>query len=480
MASTNAFLTLYSTVQTNLVGSTISTGFIPYVSTAGRQNYTSTLSQLQVSTLQGSTIGTNYVSLDTTGVNLITTNTPISITGATYSTSTLLAVISFASTTAFPPVGSWVIIASVAPSGYNGSFLVTASGATSITVQNYTGSTLTYSSGGTITVNSAGTAGLTFGDTSTKTTNRAPIVTIISTNSAVPGTPLANTGKYITPIGAKYLQITMLGAGGGGSNFAASQGQGGIGGNTVFGSIVAYGGCAAIVTGNSYYGYTTYPFLIYYNGGLGGGMFPVVSYVATASYASVSISDTVSNTFYTAPAVGTSFTLTGFVPTQWNGTYTVSNNTTPTTTSFSFATGSTYGAITYYGLLTFNNNTQGGLIYTSGSSGFGTTVNTGTLGGGTIFGNIPATGTSVDGTIKTSPLNNMNVYGAGGAGGGSYGGNTSGFGGGAGGMVQGYITSPATSYTYSIGQGGAGGASDGTRYIAGAGASGVIIVTAYF
>ena len=43
-------------VQTNLVGSTISTGFIPYVSTAGRQNYTGTLSQLQVSTLNGTNL----------------------------------------------------------------------------------------------------------------------------------------------------------------------------------------------------------------------------------------------------------------------------------------------------------------------------------------------------------------------------------------------------------------------------------------
>jgi len=51
MASTNPFLTLYSTVQTNLVGSTIATGYIPYVSTAGRQAYTSTLSTLTLSTL---------------------------------------------------------------------------------------------------------------------------------------------------------------------------------------------------------------------------------------------------------------------------------------------------------------------------------------------------------------------------------------------------------------------------------------------
>ena len=44
MASTNPFLTLYSTVQTDSIGSTISTGFIPYISTAGRQAYRNMLS----------------------------------------------------------------------------------------------------------------------------------------------------------------------------------------------------------------------------------------------------------------------------------------------------------------------------------------------------------------------------------------------------------------------------------------------------
>ena len=51
MASTNPFLTLYSTIQMNNVGSTIATGYIPYVSTAGRQAYSNTLSTLTVSTL---------------------------------------------------------------------------------------------------------------------------------------------------------------------------------------------------------------------------------------------------------------------------------------------------------------------------------------------------------------------------------------------------------------------------------------------
>ena len=56
MASTNAFLTLVSTVQTDKIGSTISTGYIPYVSTAGRQTYTSTLSTITVSSLMTNTL----------------------------------------------------------------------------------------------------------------------------------------------------------------------------------------------------------------------------------------------------------------------------------------------------------------------------------------------------------------------------------------------------------------------------------------
>ena len=59
MASTNAFLTLVSTIQTNSIGSTIATGFIPYISTAGRQAYSNTLSTLTVSTLTTTNVNTS-------------------------------------------------------------------------------------------------------------------------------------------------------------------------------------------------------------------------------------------------------------------------------------------------------------------------------------------------------------------------------------------------------------------------------------
>jgi len=84
MASTNDFIKLYSTVQTNTVGSTITTGFIPYISTGGRQGYTSTLSTLTVSSLVTTTMAypinttqaatTAYIS-SATGTLLTTTNT---------------------------------------------------------------------------------------------------------------------------------------------------------------------------------------------------------------------------------------------------------------------------------------------------------------------------------------------------------------------------------------------------------------------
>ena len=64
MASTNAFLTMYNTAQANSVGSTISTGFIPYISTGGKQVYTSTLTTLTFSTVNCSSITA------TSGLNL--------------------------------------------------------------------------------------------------------------------------------------------------------------------------------------------------------------------------------------------------------------------------------------------------------------------------------------------------------------------------------------------------------------------------
>jgi len=75
MASTNPFLTLVSTIQTNSIGSTIATGYIPYVSTAGRQAYSNTLSTLTVSTLTATAMTcSTLVGSTLTGVSTITSN----------------------------------------------------------------------------------------------------------------------------------------------------------------------------------------------------------------------------------------------------------------------------------------------------------------------------------------------------------------------------------------------------------------------
>lgn len=74
MASTNAFLTLVSTIQTNSIGSTITTGFIPYISTAGRQTYSNTLSTLTVSTLSGTNV--TFPIVNTSTINASSMNTP--------------------------------------------------------------------------------------------------------------------------------------------------------------------------------------------------------------------------------------------------------------------------------------------------------------------------------------------------------------------------------------------------------------------
>lgn len=70
----------------NSVGSTITTGYIPYVSTAGRQTYSNTLSTLTVSTLTSvssittnlncSSIITSTITANTIAANTITAITP--------------------------------------------------------------------------------------------------------------------------------------------------------------------------------------------------------------------------------------------------------------------------------------------------------------------------------------------------------------------------------------------------------------------
>jgi hypothetical protein len=97
-------------------------------------------------TLQGRDIGigttTPLAKLDIAE----TWNSNISVTGATGTGS--VATITFATQAAVIPVGATVVVSSVNPSGYNGTFVVTASTVTSISYTNST--TATYVSGGTV------------------------------------------------------------------------------------------------------------------------------------------------------------------------------------------------------------------------------------------------------------------------------------------------------------------------------------------
>ena len=268
---------------------------------------------------------TTYAAFDSTGMSLQGGGGTLTITTFTYSTTTLLLVFSYASATNYPRAGAYIAVSGLTgtPGALNGNYQVVSSTATTLTVQSYYGAALTYVSGGTITTISPATAGITLGDLTTISSHATPVLTIISTNSAVAGTPLASTGYYTTPIGAKYLRVRMVGAGGGGANNVNS---GGIGGTTVFGSLYAQGGMITASNGTPYYSNTLYPYL-FSNGGLGGGITPIVycghatgsnQYVFWTNY-----SYYICTGWYYPPAVGSSVILAGFVPTYWNGTFTI-------------------------------------------------------------------------------------------------------------------------------------------------------------
>lgn len=119
-----------------------------------------------------------------------------------------------------------------------------------------TKSTLTAGSGISIT-NGAGSITIA----AAGSTPTAPDIQFLASGSAA---------TYTTPVGALYLKVTAVGAGGGGDGSAASHGPGGTGGDTSFGP-------------------TATPTLILSTGGMGGG--------STAGIGTI-----------TSPAIGTVFT----------------------------------------------------------------------------------------------------------------------------------------------------------------------------
>lgn len=442
------------------------------------------------SSVASGTAGTlqNYATFDTSGLSLQGGGYTITVTGFTYSTTTLQVTFTYASTTNYPRSGAYITVSGLTgtPGVLNGLiYQVITSSATSMSVQSYYGSALTYASGGTITVLSPASAGITLGDQTSLSSHKTPIVTYIKSNSAVTNTPVAVAGTYFTPIGAKYLRVRMIGAGAGGTNFNTSP-YGGIGGNTIFGSYTALGGSPGVNSSSTYYSSGTYGF-VNFTGGLGGGVYPIVGYASSPTTATVyvNVTSTISPNFVTAMIpIGSVINLYGFNPTSWNGAWTV---TGVTAFSITFTTGSALSAVTLYGLLflpTPDNNTiicaggQGGSGYYNSSVAAGGEGGAGFFGGGVGFGyNNPY------GFPGNSPSINFGAccFGGGGRGSGAIGSNVGGAGGGAGQYLETTISGPASSYAYSVGTGGLGGGGDsGARYSSAPGYNGLIMVEAYF
>jgi len=428
---------------------------------------------------------TTYASFDSTGMSLQGGGGTLTITTFSYTITTSLVVFSFASATNYPRAGAYITVSGLTgtPAVLNTTYQIISSTATSITVQSYYGAALTYVSGGTITTISPATAGITLGDLTTISSHRAPLITMITTTSAVAGTPLTGGGNYNTPIGCKYLRVRMCGAGAGGSNqttspFASS------GGYTTFGTYLAYGGQCAINqnTGASVFT-TTYPYW-YYAGGIGGGFFAPRTSAFTASSGTLNIDTTFANSIAINPTATKLYTM-GFMPSSWNGTFTI---TSVFSTSVNFSA-SGLSAITQYGYFSFA-PPDANTILINGSTGGGAgnegTTAQGPEGGISVFGGYAPSGNvqinpyGYPANYPSPPVGQLS-FGCGGRGDMALSGLFSGSGGGAGQYLETYISAPATSYSYSIGLGGLGASGDtGQRYGSSSGGNGLIIVEAYF
>ena len=445
---------------------------------------TSTINSPSTITLQGA--GITYATVNSKGIACNTGTITLSMTSASYSTTTLIATLNFTAGAQTPVAGQWITVSGASVSGYNGTFLVITGGATSLTVQNYNGTALGTSTG-TITIIGSATQGITFGDSSYRTTNSAPIITMIMTNSAVAGTPMAYAGNYTTPIGAKYLRVRMVGGGGGGNGYTSSP-NAGIGGYSQFGNYIAFGGNIGLTSANSYYNNTAWVYAgSLGQGGLGGGLFQITAVSNPSSTATITINSTVSTLFVTSylPVVGQTITIQNMVPIVWNGTWTITASTT-STISFS---ASGLGAGAGYGMFVLNppdTNT----VFSPGGSAAGGQINTsgnitGSMGGSSMLGgSAPGwTNANYSGNSTAQPAFPLGAYCFGGGGQGSFAisGGIAGNGGGAGMYIETYIANPTTSYKTVVGQGGQGAGGDpGARYNASPGFNGVIIVEAYF
>jgi len=162
----------------------------------------------------------------------------------------------------------------------------------------------------------------------------------------------------------------------------------------------------------------------------------------------------------------------------------------------------TTGGNTTFGALTGSGGGAGATWAVGAAGGAASGGDVNIQGGGGASGGTGTSSASIGGQGGSSALggggagtqpNSSGQPGATNSGGGGGGGNNSypsgasgaasiGASGGAGGYVEKTYTSPAATYSYGVGAGGAGGAGDGgaTKYAGGAGGSGIIIVTAFF
>jgi hypothetical protein len=504
-------VTPYGTLTTgtaamNLLCSNATLGGVVASSTNGSSAATYGSSQMALQILAPSgtsgTAGTltTYASVGNTGLSLQGGGGTLTITTFTYSPTTLLLVFTYASSTNYPQAGAYIAVSGLTgtPAALNGNYQVVSSTATTLTVQSYYGFGITYVSGGTITTTSPATAGITFGDLTTMSSHRAPLITIISVNGYLAGTPLANYPYYNPPVGTKYLRVRMCGGGGGGNCYNYTP-NAGIGGYSRFGNYYAFGGNIGLGTPNPYWASTYYPSVSQGMGGLGGGLFQIAGIgTNTSTSAQFFISAALSTLLPTGIIVGASITISQMFPTQWNGTYTISSYTPTTVAGYSvqvitIPTSTTYSSsITTYGIMTVNPPDSNTFI-TQGGCGAGgyTSPNMlcGAMGGSCPLGfNTPGFFTyNPSGGLAAQPANAVGTYtfGGGGMGGSAAGATFAGNGGGAGQYVETYITIPnplaPSAYLYSVGQGGQGSGGDaGARYNSYPGYNGVIIVEAYF
>jgi hypothetical protein len=169
-----------------------------------------------------------------------------------------------------------------------------------------------------------------------------------------------------------------------------------------------------------------------------------------------------------------------------NGTPSVKGGTGGTTTfGTSLLTcngggGGDYGTTTNTGGSATINSPATGIALNGGAAGSGSTNITGFIGG--MCGGVTPFGGAGAGANNTAGGNATSNTGSGGgaAGSASANGYNTGSGGSAGGYIEAVITSPSSSYSYSVGAGGTAGPAAPNGYAGGVGGSGVIIVTAYF